>query len=344
MKLPFRQLTRHLQQELAGFYLIAGEEPLLIAQALAQIREAARRRGFDDRELHIVERGFRWAEVEADMDNLSLFSSRRMVELRLPSPRPGDAGARVIRSLAERRDPDRLILLAVNAKLDAAASRSAWLRCIEKNGIRIDIWPVEREELPRWIANRASGLGLQLSIQAADLLADRVEGNLLAADQELEKLALTSENRSIDETVISDVVANSARFDVFRLTDAVIAGDSSRAFRVLGGLRAEGVQPVLVCWALSRELGLLTKLQFSSVRGESIDNALSRHGVWRRRQAGVKQALKRFDWSYSKQLLAKAAEADKTIKGVTPGDSWQALTALVIAAMGHGRRSRPIGV
>jgi DNA polymerase-3 subunit delta len=332
LKLPFQQLAAHLQRELLGAYLVAGDEPLLVASALDRLREAARARGFEERELHVVERGFRWAEIEAEAGNLSLFAARRIVELRLGSPRPGDAGARALRGLIEQPDPDRLVLVAINAKLDAAATRSAWVKAFEQHGARVEIWPVDRAAMPRWIAGRARELELDMGSGAAALLADRVEGNLLAADQELVKLSLTARGR-IDEAAVLESVANSARFDVFRLTDAVVAGEVARALRVLEGLRAEGVQPVLVSWALSREIALLGKLAFALARGESVDRACAQNGVWRNRQPGVKRALQRLRGRRLRRLLERAAEVDRTVKGPQHAQAWDALTGLVIEAV-----------
>jgi DNA polymerase-3 subunit delta len=332
LKLAFQQLAPHLERELASAYLLAGDEPLLVSRALERVRDAAKARGFEERELHVVDRSFRWAELESGADNLSLFATRRIVELRLASPRPGDAGARVMRALVERPDPDRLVIVAINGKLDAAASRSAWAKSFEKHGVRVDIWPVERAVLPRWIAARARELGLKLDADAAELLADRVEGNLLAADQELRKLSLTASG-PIDEAAVLEAVANSARFDVFRLTEALVAGDTRRSIRVLEGLRAEGVQAVLVSWALGREISLLAKLKFAILKGEPPDKALARHGVWRNRQPDIKRALSRLSWRRLSALLRQAAEVDNTVKGAQHGQPWDALTALVIAAV-----------
>lgn len=333
MKVPVRQLGRHLNETLAPSYLIAGDEPLLVAEAAGRVRAAARGAGFDERELHVVDGAFRWNELEAGADNLSLFGSRRLIELRLPAPRPGDAGARAIRALAADPQPDRMLLVTIAGRLDAAAARSVWVRSIDSAGVLVDVWPVERTELPRWIRERAAGLELDLTSGAAELLADRVEGNLLAADQELKKLALNPDSGRIDEAAILAAVANSARFDVFRLTDAVVAGDAARAVRVLAALRREGAQPALVGWALAREIGLLARLRFAVDSGEALDAALTRQRVWRRRQPAVKRAVSRYSWSALRALLAAAAQADATIKGVAPGRPWDALTGLVIATV-----------
>lgn len=332
MKVDARKLASHLEGRLASAYLVAGDEPLLVGEALAQIRAAARRSGFDERELNVVDRSFRWSELESASDNLSLFAARRVVEIRLASPRPGD-GSQVIANLAERPDPDRLLVVGVNAKLDASAQRSKWVKAIEQHGVRVDVWPVERAELPRWIAARAASLDLRLDPPAAELLADRVEGNLLAADQELRKLALTAAGRRIGEDTILESVANSARFDVFRLTDAIVAGDARRALRALYALKAEGVAPALVSWALNREIALLTRLKFAVGNGENAGNAMARHGVWRRRQPAVKAALDRYAWPELDELMARAAKLDDTIKGIAPGRPWDALTSFVLATL-----------
>lgn len=333
MKISPLKLAQHLDGRLASVYLVSGDEPLLVEQATDQIRAAARRQGFTEREVHTVERGFRWAELEHGMDNLSLFASRRIVELRLPSPRPGDSGARAIRSLAEARDPDRLVLIKIAAKLDGAAARSAWVKAIEQHGVAVGVWPVERSELPRWIHARAAALDLTLTPDAAELLADRVEGNLLAADQELVKLSLTGRTQRLDDAAILEAVTHSARFDVFRLTDAIVAADAPRALVVLAGLRSEGTQPVLVAWALSREIGLLLRLKYAEEHGEDLDNALARYGVWRKRRAALKQAVRRLPRERLVALLSRAAAVDLTLKGLERGDPWEALTGLVLAAL-----------
>lgn len=339
MKLPLRRLPSHLQGQLAGFYLVGGNEPLLVGEALGQIREAARVRGFEDRELHTAGAQFPWAELEAGSSNLSLFGARRILEVRLPSPSPGTQGARVLRSLAERQAPDCLVIVGVTGRLDA---RTAWVKAVAEHGVLVEVWPVDRQELPRWIGERASALGLRLTTGAAALLADRVEGNLLAADQELRKLALTISDGRVDEDAVFEAVANSARFDVFRLSDAVTDGDAARAVTVLDGLRAEGVDPVRVCWALGREIGRLTRLKSAVQQGENIERALLRHGVWRRRMPAVKRALGRFDGRRLRALLAEAARADNTVKGRTPGDPWLAVTALVLAAVEPGSPARRV--
>ncbi len=341
MKLPQRQLLKHLREGLATAYLIAGDEPLLLGEALEAVRTEARRQGFEERELHVVDRSFKWDELEGEADNLSLFATRRIVELRLAAPRPGDAGAKALRRLLARPDPDRVLLVGAGGRLDASTAKSAWVKAFEETGAVVEVWPVDRTELPRWIAERAREQRLTFTRGAAEALAERVEGNLLAADQELRKLALTAAGRDIDEATVLDAVANSARFDVFLLTDAVLGGDAPRALRVLAGLRGEGVQPVLVSWALARELCLLARLKFALAGGEKIEAAFARNGVWRRRQPLVAKALKRYEWERLKGLLKQAVNVDALVKGGLGARPWDGLGALVAAMLEGPARSRP---
>ena len=342
MKVPFRQLGRHLTDRLAKVYLVAGDEPLLVDEALEHVRAAAMREGFTSRELHTADRSFRWTELLADADNLSLFATRKIVEIRLATPKPGDQGSSTIAELCEREDPDTLVIVAVSEKLDSAAQKTAWVKAIEKHGAVVEIWPIERNELPRWIQQRASGLKLKLTNAAAQSLAERVEGNLLAADQEIKRLALTSGGREIDEAEVLEFVANNSRFDVFALADAVLAGETGRTFRILSGLRAEGVHPVQISWVLNRDISLLSRLEYAVRHGDNLDGALTRTGVWRRRQPLVKQALGKFKAPRLKALLAEAARVDAALKGVFPAEPWTTLTDLLIALLRppEGARAR----
>jgi DNA polymerase-3 subunit delta len=320
-------------------YLVAGDEPLLVDEALEEIRVAARRDGFTTRELHVVERSFRWADLESEADNLSLFATRKIVELRMATPRPGDAGSRAIASLVERDDPDRLLLIGVGEKLDKDVQRTAWVKAIEGHGVLVEVWPIDRAELPRWVQQRASAAKLKLTPSAAQLLAERVEGNLLAADQEIKRLALTAAGEAVDEAEVLESVANNSRFDVFALADAVLAGETARAFKILWSLRAEGVAPVLISWALNRDIGLLAQLDYAVRHGDNLDGALQRQGVWRRRQEIVKRATRRFKTRQLAALLTQAAQVDAALKGVFPAEPWATLTGLLIAMLSQPEKA-----
>ena len=332
MKVPFRQLERHLTDRLAKVYLVAGDEPLLVDEALEKLRAAAKREGFTSRELHTADRSFKWVDLLAGADNLSLFATRKIVEIRLATPKPGDEGAETIAALCEREDPDTLVIVAVGEKL-GQASRSSWVKAIEQAGALVEIWPIERGELPRWIQQRAEGLKLKITPAAAQSLAERVEGNLLAADQEIKRLALTAAGREIDEAEVLEFVANSSRFDVFALADAVLAGETGRTFKILSGLRAEGVHPVQISWVLNRDISMLARLEYAVRHGDNLEGALLRSGVWQRRQPLVRKALAKFKASRLKALLAEAARVDAALKGVFPAEPWTTLTDLLVALL-----------
>lgn len=333
MKIPLRQLDRHLADGVASAYLVAGDEPLLVDEALEQIRTAAQKRGFDMRELHSAERNYRWDDLTAGADNLSLFATRKIVEIRMATPKPGDDGSKAIASLCERRDPDTLLIVAVSAKIDSSAKRAAWVKAFEDHGVIVEIWPIDRGELPRWVQQRASSARLKLTLTAAQALAERVEGNLLAADQEIKRLALTAAGREVDEAEVLEFVANNSRFDVFGLADAVLAGDARRVFKILSGLRAEGVHPVQIAWAINRDISLLARLEFAVRHGENVEGALLKNGVWQRRQPLVKAALQRFKAARLRALVAHAARADAALKGSPPSEPWTTLTDLLISLL-----------
>src|SRR5690242_11250080 len=238
LKLTPDSLTGQLEQHLLPAYLVSGDEPLLSGEAADAIRARARAAGFTEREVHFLERGSDWDDVRASASNMSLFGSRRLLELRLPG-RPGVAGNNALLALLERDDPDTLLLILA-PRLDRDAQAAQWVRALESRGGWIAVWPVEAERLVGWLRSRCRRLRLEVDDEALGLLAERTEGNLLAAHQELEKLRLLAPaGRITSETVLASV-ADSARFDVFRLSEAVLEGEADRALRVLAGLRSEG--------------------------------------------------------------------------------------------------------
>jgi DNA polymerase-3 subunit delta len=306
---------------------------LLVDEALEEVRAAARRRGYDGRELHVVDRSYRWAELEGEADNLSLFASRKLVEIRMAAPKPGDLGSRTLAALAARPDPDRVLVVVATEKVDWQAQRTAWVKSIEEHGVFVEVWPVDREHLPDWLKKRAANLRLRLDDAAAEALAERTEGNLLAADQEIKRLAVSHAGASVGEAEVLESVAANARFDVFGLADAVLANEARRAFKVLDGLRAEGVTPVLVAWALVRDVTTLARLARAVQHGDSLDFAMTRAGVFKNRQPLVRQALTRFKRNRLDALVRQAAETDAAVKGAGPVPAWEALANLVLALL-----------
>ncbi len=337
MKIPANQLVSSVQKSLLPCYLVCGDEPLLVSEALDAIRAAARSQGFGARELHVATAGFDWAELIACSANLSLFAERRIVECRLPTGKPGRQGGASIVELLERAGDDLLVLISA-PKLDRSAAASKWAKAMESRGALVQVWPVDRRELPSWINRRMQKAGLKPDRNAVRLIADRVEGNLLAADQEIEKLRLMLGEGEVTGDDVNRAVANSSRYDVYKLADAAVGGDAKRALRILDGVRSEGVEPVIVVWALTRELRVLAKLADKVRSGAELGSALQKSGVWRNRQGIVRSCVARHRLEDFYQMVKLARRADAAAKGQSGEDAWQLATNIVLGlAMGSAK-------
>lgn len=328
MKIPQDRLERHLGERLLPCYLVSGDDPLLVQEALDAIRGAARADGFDSRELHIQMPGFDWKEFGASASAMSLFSSRRVLELRLPTGKPGREGGAMIIEIAEQVDSD-LLLVVQTPKLDRSSANAKWAKTLESRGGAVQLWPIGPRELPAWIGARMKQVGLAPDREAIRMVADRVEGNLLAAQQEIEKLRLLHGEGPIDGVAISQAVADSSRFDVYQLADAALAGSTARALRILDGVRAEGVDAVIVIWALTRELRVLANVSGLVDGGQPLGAAMQKCGVWRNRQNIVRACIGRHSGNGFLTLLQASRRADAAAKGQMSGDAWQLATNLV---------------
>ena len=331
MRISPDALPSALARGLRSAYLVTGTEPLLIAEACDAIRVAARGREYTDREVHFLERGYNWSALLAGAANLSLFASRRLIELRLGSSLDAEAG-RTLAGLAERPPEDAV--LVVSGTLDRKAQSAAWVRAFEQHGALVVTQPVERPALPAWIRDRLARRGLAIEPAAAELLADRVEGNLLAAQQEIERIALLMPGASLDPELVAEIVGDSARYDVFELSAAAFAGQAGRALRILAGLRAEGREPPLVLWALLNDLRGLSRVAQRAERERSLDAIFREEEIWSRRQPPLRAALERLSREDIESLLRAAATADRVAKGSLKGDAWVALESLVARIAG----------
>ena len=329
MKLKANQLQSHLQKNLAPCYLVSGDEHLLVAEALDAIRDAARDRGFASRDLHIATTGFDWIALRDSSSNLSLFAEQRIVELRLPTGKPGKAGGQAIVDLLERLGED-LLLIVVTPKLDRSSQSAKWAKALDAAGVNLIVWPIGPRELPVWINERMRKAGLQPDRDAVMMIADRVEGNLLAAGQEIEKLRLLHGEGKVSAEDVGAAVANSSRFDVFKLVDAALAGDARRACKILAGLQAEGLEPVIVVWSLARELRTLNRLSELLAAGTDLGTAMQQSGVWRNRQGLVRSCVARHRRSDFRRLLKAVVAADQAAKGQLRADPWQLITSILI--------------
>jgi DNA polymerase-3 subunit delta len=328
------QLPAQLKRGLAPIYFISGDEPLLVDECVGAIRTAAAAAGFAERETHNVESGFDWNDFYASLQSGSLFSNRRLVELRLPTGRPGDAGGKIIAELAQTPPAD-VVLVIRAGKLDRAVRSTKWAKALESAAVNVTAYPLETSQLPGWIARRMRAAGLVPGVGVAERLAYHVEGNLLAAAQEIEKLALQFGAGEVGLDDIEGVLGDNARYSVYALSDACLRGVRADSIRILRALRAEGEAPALICWALVREVRLLAQLSTEVARGARLEQVLDAHRdlVWAKRRALVTQALKRSDARYWRALLKQAGLADAAVKG-RGGEPWQALETLALAIGG----------
>jgi DNA polymerase-3 subunit delta len=334
------QLGGHLEKALAALYTIVGGEPLQTRESADAIRDAARKRGFAERLVFDAAPEVDWAGLRVEAGSLSLFSSRRILEVRLPGSRPGEVGVEVLTELARRPPPDTVLLLLLG-KVESRQRDAAWLTALERAGVLVSARAVASTALPRWVSARARRHGIALTAEAARLLAERVEGNLLAADQELEKLALLAPDREVDVPEVLASTSDGARYDVFALVDSALAGQGARAARILEGLRAEGVQPPLLVWALARELRALASMAWGRERGESLAQVMTRHRVWEARRPAVGSALGRAGLMVWLSWLDRLAEIDRLAKGLARGDPWPELSRLVLGVAGRPLAGTP---
>ncbi len=335
MQLRPEQLPDHLARgSLAPVYLLTGDEPLQRIETHDLLRKSAREAGYSQREVLDVERGFDWNRLTEAGGNLSLFGDRRILDVRLASPRIGSDGSRALQAFLAEPPPDTLLLLSA-PKLDAGQLKSKWVKTIEQVGVLVRIWPIEAARLPQWLARRMRAKGLEVTPEAAGLLAERVEGNLLAAAQEIDKLLLLHGPGVLDVDAMLAAVSDSARFDVFGLVDAALAGDAGRALRMLEGLRAEGVAAPVALWALAREIRLLAAVAEGMSRGTSAADLLARRRVWEQRRGLLERALRRLRLPHWRRLLVLCQQVDQAIKGGGREDSWRMLGLLVGALAGR---------
>lgn len=341
MRLRNDQLATQLQRELSPIYLISGDEPLQMQEAADEVRMAARNQGFTEREVLDAVAGFDWSALNAAAESLSLFGERRVLELRLSSPKVGTEGAKALSAYAERPPQDTLLLITL-PKLERAQSNSQWYKRLEQAGVVVQIWPVEGNRLPPWIEQRLRRAGLVPEAGVVEMLADRVEGNLLAASQEIEKLLLQYGPGIITQARLAESVADSARFDVFGLVDTLLAGEAAKGLRMLQGLRAEGIAAPVVLWAISREIRALAQMAHEVEQGRSADQVMGAHRVWDKRKPLVRRGLQRRPALW-RQLLSICAMADRAIKGLEVADPWLLFEDLVLGMSGNRRllKERP---
>lgn len=331
MRLYPERLEAQLKQGLLPIYFFSGDEPLQLGEAADAVRRQAREQGFTEREVIHAEKDFDWNELVVASNAMSLFAEKRVIDLRLPSGKPGKEGGAALVEYA-RRPPEDTVLLISSGKVDKRSQAAKWFQALDKIGGTLQVWPVDAAEMPRWLDQRLRSRGLLPDKDAVRVIAERLEGNLLAAAQEVDKLLLLNGEGALSAEQAETAVADSARFDVFGLVDVALAGDGSRLARMLDGLRGEGVEPILVLWALTRELRSLEEMAAQIEAGKDMNGMLSR--VWDKRKGPVRAGLQRHNRLRWQQMLRRAARLDRVIKGAVPGNAWDELLQLTLLMAG----------
>ncbi|MDH5323894.1 MAG: DNA polymerase III subunit delta [Gammaproteobacteria bacterium] len=343
MNINFNNLAASLKSSILPVYLISGDEPLQMGEACDAIRTHLRANDYIEREVMHVDKNFDWNRLSAASCELSLFATRRIIELRMPGGKPGDKGSKALVEYAQRPAEDTVLLL-VSGKLDKAQQKSKWFTALDNIGACVSVWPVEVGQLPGWLQRRLQSKGLKVTPEALEMLAERAEGNLLAAAQEVEKIALLCESGTVDADAVVYCVTDSARYDIYALVDVALEGKVQRVVRMLSGLRAEGTEAILVLWALSREIRSLLPMAQALQAGQRLDTVMRQGRVWAKRTAIVSKALQRHRVEPLQHLLQWAARIDRMIKGVEAGNVWDELLQLSVMLAGARVMSRaPIG-
>ncbi|WP_110664704.1 DNA polymerase III subunit delta [Salinicola halophilus] len=337
MKVFPDKLEASLAKRLPPVVIVSGDEPLIHMEACDTVRRVARERGIEEREVLHVESGFQWTQLLESAASLSLFASQKLIEVRLGGQSPGQDGGKALEAYAEQASGSDNVLLLSSQRLDRKAQSSKWFKALDKLGLFVPVWPVDHQRLVYWMRDRANLHGLNLDWEAARLLGERTEGNLLAADQELKKLALLlPPNARLDVDAIASGVESSARYDVFALTDACLRGERERVVRIVTGLKQEGVEAPVVLWALTRELRILLSIFQHLDQGQSLEHACKaqRPMIPEKRRPGYKQALNRLPQRRLHKLLMFAQRIDLAVKGAVALPLWDALGDLALTLAG----------
>jgi DNA polymerase-3 subunit delta len=329
MRIKPEQLSAALQKRLMPVYFISGDEPLQLGEMADAVRKAARKAGFENREIISAETGFEWNQLAFSADSLSIFADKKIIDLRLPSGTPGTDGAKALIAYCERLPEDTLLLITAG-KATGSALKSRWLEALDKVGVVIQVWPLEGQDLIRWLQQRMQQRGLNAETDGLRILASRIEGNLLAAAQEIEKLYVLYGADNLSNQQIFDVVADSSRYDVFKLMDNVLSASVNRIFKILSGLRAEGIAAPIVLWALTREARVLIKIKLALSQGQNREAVFKNNQIWDKRKQLVSNALDRLSDHDLNSILVLSAKADRQIKGQQQGDAWETLLAICL--------------
>lgn len=336
MQLKVEQLPEEIERKgLSPIYLISGDEPLQLNETSDFIRRKAREQGIDERVVLDVTTGFDWNRLAEENASMSLFASRRLIELRMGSSKPGREGGKILTEYAEQLAGDN-ILLITSDRLDKQAQKAKWYKSLDKVGVTTQIWSIETSKLPNWVRQRVQKYHKRLTSDVAQLIADRVEGNMLAASQEIDMLCLLVNNYEITAKDVIAAVTDSTRFDVFSLIECAYADETKRLIRMLNGLKSEGMDPMAVYGALMWDYRRLCTMAHHFNKGITLDKLFSDYRIWdNKRKQAIKSILHRHPVKKLHELLKQANALDRTIKSAEKHTAWDAMLALLLAFSGH---------
>ncbi len=331
------QLAAQLDKALAPLYILHGNEPLLVLEAGDAIRAAARRQGYAEREVLVAGQGFRWDSLQSAAGNMSLFGASKLVDLRIPNGKPGRDGGEALQRYARHLD-DGVVTLITLPELDWATRKAAWFTALAEAGVTVELNAPERDRLPEWIARRLANQQQKAGAEALGFIADHVEGNLLAAHQEILKLGLLHPPGELSLDAVRDAVLNVARYDVDKLRTALLEGDAARCARLLEGLKGEGEAPPLVLWALANEVRSLANLRQGLDEGQQLQGLLKAERIFdERRKQALQRALPRLGGAQLRTAILHAARIDRMIKGLAGGDVWDEFLQLCLRVCAPAR-------
>ena len=337
MRLPFEQLGAHLEKELRPLYVLTGDEPLSLREGIDAIRQTARQRGVEERLSYTAERGFNWQQLSTSGQSISLFSSLRLLEVHIPSGKPGTEGSKALQDYCSRLPEDTITVITL-PKLDKDGLKSSWFSALENRAVVVPLQTVEIDHLPGWIGRRLQAQSQQADPATLEFLANQVEGNLLAAHQEIQKLGLLFPAGMLDAEAVREAVLNVSRYDVFQLGDALLEGDVARTAKILDGLESEGVQPLALLGVLGWLLRGVARVKLAESRGENVVNAMQQARIWGDRQGPVRRMLGRVSVRQMQAAVLKMAEIDKIAKGIAPGKAWLEISRLCVGLARAGSR------
>jgi len=328
------QLGSSLKKQIYPVYLISGDESLQQMECADRVRARCREQGYLEREIIDVDAKFEWQNFTDEAASLSLFSNQRVLDVRIPSAKPGRQGSQALQQYCENL-PDDMVLLITSGKLDSGSKNSAWFKAIDKNGLVVQCWPVGTEQLPAWVEQRFRARDMAAETEVVDYVCEHVEGNLLAAAQEIDKLRLVIGPGKINFDDVRETITENSRFSVFELVDCALRGNRKRVIKVLDSLRAEGVEPIMVTWALAKDIRLLASVAATPA---SAEYSLSRSGVWKTRMELFRACLSRHTEKSFQSLLKRCALVDGISKGFKPGNVWDELRIVCYRLAGKTRK------